>query len=115
MDLFTHAESKRLRDTGMALASDAEGEAFASAAYALILNLASKQPRVHIDDYLAVCGQLRPQHPNALGAVWMRAIRQHVLTHSGTVRPCLIDARKHRHNYPVYLSLIYNREFQNNT
>ena|SRR6185503_9040080 len=114
MDLFTHAESKRLRDTGMALASDAEGEAFASAAYALILELAATHPTIHIDAYLAAGGPL-PAHPNAMGAPWLRAIRAKIIVHSGTVRPCLGDARKHRHNYPVYRSLIYNREFQNNT
>jgi len=96
----------QLRDRGIARASQAEGEAFQEAASALVRKLATMSPTVHIDDYLAAAGP-RPRHFNAMGAVWLTAIRAGWIERTGTVKPCRLDARKHGHNYPVYRSLIY--------
>ena len=107
LDLLEYARTRR--DAGMSLAAEAEGPDFAAAAYYVICAIAARQPTVHIDDVLAGCA-LRPHHPNAWGAVWMRAIRNGVIIHSGTVRPCRTDGKKHAHQYPIYSSLIQGRE-----
>ena len=106
-DLFDHAtRAAQLRDTGMALAIAAQDNklpAWSELAYAAIVSLAKRQPTVHVDDVLREF-PLRPDHPNAWGAVWMRAIKNGVIFRSGESRPCLTDCGKHRHVYPVYRS-----------
>lgn len=109
MDLIELAES--LRDRGMSLAADAQEfktPGFAEAAYAAICSVARRQETVHVDDVLRIC-HLKPEHPNAWGAVWLRAIRDGVIQRTGTVKPCMSDAAKHKHNYPVYRSLLHRR------
>jgi hypothetical protein len=96
------------RNRGMGHAADAEDREqpeFAEAAYAAIRTVAEKQDTVHVDDVLPLCA-VKPNHPNASGAVWMRAIRERIIEHSGMVRPCRTDAKKNAHRYPVYRSLI---------
>ena len=105
-DLFTWARGRR--DAGMGHAADAEDREqpdFAEAAFLVICRIAANQPEVHIDDVL-VRFTLKPHHPNAWGAVWMRAIRERVIEHSGRVRPCRTDAKKNAHQYPIYRSLL---------
>ena len=105
-DLATH-----LRDTGMALASEAQEAktpGFSAHAYAAIVLVARRQPTVHVDDVLATC-EAQPEHANAWGAVWARAIRDGVIRRSGEVRLCRSDPRKHRHAYPVYKSSLYRK------
>jgi hypothetical protein len=105
-DLFDFAQRRRERGMGFAAdAEDREQPGFAEAAYSVIRSIAEKQPTVHVDDVLAVC-PVAPHHPNAWGAVWMRAIRDRIIAHSGMVRPCRTDAKKNAHRYPVYRSLI---------
>jgi hypothetical protein len=96
-----------LRDAGMARAAEAQEREtpFADAAYGVIVAIAQRQSTVHIDDVLSEC-TARPKHYNAWGAVWMRARRNQIIEHSGTVKPCMTDARKHSHQYPVYRSLV---------
>jgi hypothetical protein len=96
------------RNRGMGHAADAEDREqpeFAEAAYAAIRTVAEKQSTVHVDDVLAIC-TVAPCHYNAWGAVWMRAIRDGVIVHSGQVRPCRTDTKKNAHRSPVYRSLI---------
>lgn len=112
MDLFDHAA--RARDNGMTEAAFAEtlvNPDFAETAYAAICHVARRQCEVHVDDILRHC-KVKPSHPNAWGAVWMRALRDGTLIKPEvmTVRPCLSDPTKHKHNYPVYESgLFYGR------
>jgi hypothetical protein len=109
-DLFTYAQGRRER--GMGLAADAEDRAqpeFAEVAFTIIRALAERQETVHVDDVLARC-HLKPHHPNAWGAVWMRAIRERLIAHSGMVRPCRTDTKKNAHQYPVYHSLVKRHE-----
>jgi hypothetical protein len=90
----------------MDLAADAEGPVFAAAAYMAIKQVAMRKPEVHVDDVLTCC-TIRPHHFNAWGQVWMRAIRDGLIVHSGRVRQCVSDPAKHAHQYPIYRSLIY--------
>lgn len=111
MDLFAAADlreaGKRLRDNGMALASDAQERVeigWAELAYMAILSVARMKETVHVDDVRAIFSH-EPHHHNAWGAVWMRAIRDGVIERTGTVRPS-IDPKKHKHQYAVYRSLV---------
>lgn len=108
LDLFNWAEATALRDAGMAVASAAQERddpGWAHRAYMAIVWVANRQATVHVDDVLLhFCDQ--PEHPNAWGAVWQRAIRDGVIRRTGTVRESR-DPRKHRHQYPVYASLIF--------
>lgn len=109
-DLFDFAKSRR--DRGMGLASAAEDRAqpeFAEIAYSTIETVARRQREVHVDDILVAC-TVQPEHPNAWGAVWMRAIRNGVIEHSGSVRPCRKDGKKNAHRYPVYRSRLWKAD-----
>lgn len=97
-------EADRQRDRGMALAAHAEGPDFATAAYMAIRAVALRQITVHVDDVRRQC-LLQPAHPNAFGAVWMRAIREGLIAPTGQRRKST-DPKKHAHQYPVYASLI---------
>lgn len=81
---------------------------FADAAYAAIERIARRQSTVHVDDVLKECS-IKPSHPNAWGAVWMKAIRKGLIQRSDRVRPCATDPKKHAHQYPVYESLVWRR------
>jgi hypothetical protein len=105
LDMFDRASS--LRDAGMDLArfaQDDKSPGWSDEAYAAIVSIARRQPTVHVDDVLRAFSA-RPVHPNAWGAVWMRAIRDRVIERTGTVRPSS-DVGKHKHQYPVYRSLV---------
>jgi hypothetical protein len=91
-DLFALAEAKRQRDAGIAQAA-AHADDF-------------WQIHVHVDDLLLELDGRRPSSPNAMGSVWMRAIRNGVIQHSNQTRPCITDAGKHAHRYPIYFSRI---------
>lgn len=109
-DLFSW-RPETLRDAGMTQASEAQESkdpGWRVRAYAAIHLVAAAQDSVHVDDIRAVFRE-PPLHPNAWGAVWMRAIRAGIISHSGRVRPCRSDPRKHAHQYPVYDSLVYSR------
>lgn len=104
-DLFTYAEAKAQRDAGMARA-EAHSPIFAVAAYAAIERVSRRQAHVHVDDILAE-NVPEPNHPNAWGAVWAKAIRAGIIQRSNQTRPCATDPKKHAHQYPIYFSRIY--------
>jgi hypothetical protein len=104
VDLVELAES--LRERGMSLAADAQDRvapAWADEAFNAIVKVARCQSTVFVDDVWPKVAP--PSHPNAFGAVWMRAIRQKVIEPTGERRRS-IAPRKHAHSYPVYRSLI---------
>ena len=106
LDLLDYA--KRQRDAGMSLATAAQDSIdpeWSDLAYAAIVNVARCQSEVHVDDVLRTFNR-KPDHPNSWGAVWMKAIRNRIIKHSGSVRPCTVDPAKHAHQYPLYRSLI---------
>ncbi len=106
--LFGWADGAALRDVGMGLANAAQESAdpgWADRAYLAITAVARSSPTVHVDDVLVIFPD-RPEHPNAWGSVWLRAIRAGVISRTGMVRGTG-DRRKHRHQYPVYRSEIY--------
>lgn len=109
-NLFEYAErAAQLRDTGMALAriaQDDKAPEWAALAYEAILKAARSKETVHVDDVLAIF-KVVPHHPNAWGSVWMRAIKAGVIERTGMVRPCLSDTGKHKHQYPIYRSMVY--------
>src|SRR5262245_25203965 len=104
-DLFDFDEGVRGRDAGMELAADAEGPDFAFAAFDAICRVAARQELLFVDDILSECA-IRPQHHNAWGAVWMRAIREKIIENIGITKHSS-DPLKHAHRYPIYRSLIY--------
>lgn len=109
-DDYTAREALRLRDIGMIEAEFAEtlvNPDFAEVAYAAICHVARRQSEVHIDDVLRVL-KVRPSHPNAMGQVWRRAIKDGTLLKTNTIRPCVSDKHKHLHNYPVYASGLFH-------
>jgi hypothetical protein len=98
------------RDVGMVEAEFAEtlsGSDYPEALYAAICHVARRQIEVHIDDVLLHC-KVQASHPNAGGAVWVRAIKDGVIIRTGTIRPCVSDPGKHKHNYPVYRSGLFH-------
>ena len=104
IDLFTYAKS--LRNAGMASAEQHSPE-FSVAAYEAIERVAQRQVHIHVDDILSE-DVPAPNHPNAWGAVWARAIRNRVIQRTTETRLCKTDIGKHAHRYPVYFSLIYD-------
>lgn len=105
LDLFSGSD---LRDIGMSLASEAQEDetpGWGERAYAAIVGIAKTQPTVHVDDLLREFRE-KPRHFNAYGAVWLRAIRDGVITRTGTARPTA-DRGKHAHVYPIYASNLY--------
>lgn len=109
MDLFQHAAlAERLRDAGMARASEAQDRAMPAwneMAYRAIVAVAKTQGDVHVDDVLRVFRD-PADHPNAWGSVWMRAVRDGVIERTNRVRPSF-DPAKHKHQYPIYRSNIF--------
>lgn len=109
-DLFSNAaEAERRKQAGMRLALVAQDEKmpeWSELAYRAIVAIAKRQETVHVDDILREF-DAQPVHPNAWGSVWSRAIRDNVIAHSGRVRPCTAHARKNKHNYPIYQSLVF--------
>lgn len=106
-DLFGHAAAKARRDAGLKRASS-HARSWSEEAFAAIERIARSQPSVHVDDVLAA-GLLQPPHPNAWGAVWMRAIRAGIIARTNETRPCTADPKKRAHRYPVYESLLWRR------
>lgn len=108
-DDYTARQAVIARDVGIVTAEFAEaltGSNFAEVAYAAICHVARRQSEVHVDDILRFC-KVKPSHPNAWGAVWMRAIKDGVIMRTGRVKPCVSDALKHKHQYPVYASGVF--------
>lgn len=113
VDLFDYARhATKLRDAGMsvaAFAQDSKCPDWSDLAFAAIVYIARKQSTVHVDDVLQAF-DLKPEHPNSWGAVWMRAIKTGVIERSGQMRPCITDPGKHKHQYAVYRSNITQQE-----
>lgn len=104
LPLFDFAAGQRARDAGMKLAAEHSPD-FSVEAYAAIKRVASRQIHVFVDDVLAEC-KATPNHHNAWGAVYMRAIREGVLQRTNQVKASA-DPRKHSHRYPIYFSLVF--------
>lgn len=104
-DLFTYAEAKQRRDTGVARAAEAQGPRWVEIAYAAIERVALRQITVHIDDVIRE-GVPKPHHFNAMGSVWLRAIKRGIIQRSNQTKPCTVDPAKHAHQYPIYFSRI---------
>jgi hypothetical protein len=108
-----------LRDTGMALAADAQEirvPGWNRMALAAIETVARRQPTVHVDDVARYCENwlAPPASGAAWGSVWLAAIRRGYLVRTGEVRPAGGTYRPHAHKhgraYPVYASKLYAQE-----
>ncbi len=109
MDLVDLAAE--LRDRGMTIAEIANElvqPEWSTRAFDALVKLARENATVHIDQFLQAFPE-RPSHPNAAGGIWRKAIKEHIIIHSGRVKPCTADPQKHLHQYAVYLSLLYRR------
>ncbi len=105
LPLFDHAAALALRDDGMKRAAE-HSPRFADAAYAAIERIARRQLVLFTDDLTAELGDVKPQHPNAFGAVWMKAIRAGLIQRTAETRASA-DPAKHAHQYPIYFSLVF--------
>lgn len=104
VDLVELAEE--LRNRGMTLAANAQDQKepeWADEAFKAIVTAARCNSKVHVDDVWPKVAP--PHHHNAWGAVWMRAIKARVIEKTSERRHS-IAPRKHKHEYPVYRSLI---------
>jgi hypothetical protein len=103
--LFDLMSGRERREVGMDLAEGAEGTAWSVYADGVLRTLAEELPELHTDD-LNRCLELHPRHPNAMGGVWMRAIKAGLIRKSGRTRPSR-QRGKNAHDYPIYVSLVY--------
>lgn len=107
---FAAREAERRRDRGMALAAEAQERArhgWGQIAYEALIALARRQELIHVDDIVPLVAP--PEHPNAWGAVWLRALRAGVIEHTGQMRVSR-QPQKHLHRYPLYRSRIYGTD-----
>lgn len=109
---FDDYAARQARDVGMTEAEFAEALVnpdFGEVAYAAICHVARRQAEVHIDHVLRFL-KVRPAHPNAMGSVWLRAIKDGVILKSDNDRfqPCLSDPGKHKHQYRCYRSGLFH-------
>jgi hypothetical protein len=103
-DLVELAEE--LRERGMSLASAAQDRVepeWSEQAFQAIVTAARRQSTVHVDDIWPKVAP--PHHYNAWGSVWMRAIKRGIIAKTDGRRHS-IAPRKHKHEYPIYRSLI---------
>lgn len=90
----------------MSLAASAQDRVapdWSEQAFQAIVTVARRQSMVHVDDVWTKVPP--PHHHNAWGSVWMRAIKRGVIQKTDGRRHS-IAPRKHKHEYPVYRSLI---------
>jgi hypothetical protein len=104
-DLFSDYGSQ-LRDLGMERAASRD-PAWCERAYAAIVEIARRQPELHVDDVLRFFTPPPPHH-NSWGGVWMRLVRNKVIEKTGRTRRTR-DTIKHAHEYPIYRSRIFGR------
>lgn len=104
--LFAWDAARRLREAALAQV-EAHAPNWHDRAYRAIEEIARRQIHVHIDDVLAA-GVPQPHHPNAWGAVWMKAIRKEIIQRTNQTRPCAVDPKKHGHRYPIYFSRVFH-------
>jgi hypothetical protein len=108
--------AEQARDVGMALASAAQkrkSSPWVDAAFQAIKCIAITQATVHVDDVAqAISGWLpEPEHANAWGSVWRKALRHGLIARTGEVKGAGTSfpahAHKHARAYPIYRSLIF--------
>jgi hypothetical protein len=97
--------ARKLRDDGMAQAA-AHSPSYVDALYAAIGIVARRQPTVHVND-LSGHSLPEPNHRNAAGPAWQRAVHGGVLQRTNQFRECTDPAKRAR-MAPVYFSLIYD-------
>jgi hypothetical protein len=96
-----------LRDAGMAQVWDNTPDNWRTIALTLLYQLAKHHREVTADDLQQVLPPLPlGTHPNVIGTLWMDAVRQHVIRHTGRSKlSSRRDARARR--VPIYESLVY--------
>lgn len=101
--LFDRDEAIARRDQGIERVDRAPWK---DRAFAALVRVARHQRELTADDVRAVDGLEDPHHPNAWGAVFMRAVRTGVIVNTGrTVNSDRPDA--HRRRIPVYGSGVF--------
>lgn len=93
------------RDAGIAQAEGANPALWRAYAYAKLRALAEQRATVHVDDLYAVL-EWHPTSPNAMGGLWLQAIREGLIERTGEYRATRLPG-KHSHVYPVYRSLVW--------
>lgn len=102
--LFDYGEACRLKAEGMARAT-AHAPNFSEVAYAALVRIAKRQRVLFADDLIAELNGLKPNHPNAIGPCWQRAVHEGVIQRTNQVKPSHVASKRAR-LCPVYLSLI---------
>ena len=106
LSLFDPAAGTQARDAGISQVEQRD-RVWNEYAYGALEALCRRRQFVHADDLVAACNW-EPGHPNAWGAVWMRARRRGLIAEQDPPqwRRSAVAA-KHRRNLPVYRSLVY--------
>lgn len=102
--LLDPAAGAAARDAGIASVGE-HNELWANYALACLRYLCTTQEYVHADDLVALL-VWQPAHPNAAGAVWMRARKEGLLEPTDRWRMSAVPV-KHRRKLPIYRSLLY--------
>jgi hypothetical protein len=100
-----------LRDRGMSLAAqaqDADAPGWSDLALAEISRLARLHETLFTDDLAPFLTNNPARHFNALGAIWLRAVRAGVIERTEYRRQSA-DPKKHAHSYPVYRSRVFSK------
>lgn len=108
MDLVDLAA--QLRDRGASLAehhADMVSPLWSERAYKALLRVARRQEKLFADDVRAELNEA-PASPNAFGAVWLKAIRDGVVTRTHETIHSR-EPRRHKHRYFLYRSNLYRR------
>lgn len=106
LPLFDYDHARRLKAEGMASVSG-HSPGFSEQAYQALVRVAKRQLVLFADDLVAELKGLQPNHCNAWGPIYQRAVRDGVIQRSREVRPSRVASKRCR-LCPVYFSLIHD-------
>jgi hypothetical protein len=98
-----------LREAGMSLAAAAQERAspgWSDRAFAEMRRLARQQETVFTDDLTPFLEQDPAPHFNAIGSIWLRAVKAGIIERTSATR-WSTDPKKHAHACPVYRSMVF--------
>lgn len=104
LPLFDYDQACRLKAEGMERVSG-HSPGFSEQAYQALVRVAKRQLVLFADDLIAELNGLQPNHCNAWGPIYQRAVRDGVIQRTTEVRPSRVVSKRAR-LCPVYLSLI---------
>ncbi len=109
--LFEHAAAAEAakRDEGIARATSGQPIGWPEYAYSVLVELARTNQTVHVDQFVPAL-QWQGGHPNAMGGVWLKAIKNGVLDREPVAYEPTRLPGKHLHRSPRYRSLVFGQK-----